>query len=202
MLRAARCVSRQVILTWRHSTASKWHNHVYVPTAMSCIRALAYVLSMFLRFQLLQQHVRGIFLSVQKHFPTIPGTYLYVANGSHTFALYIFVRCMHISWYFFVYFLKYVCKFRIFLITMLSQVQVIYQRCTPDLDFTCTCAVAVKSGDDVFVVDRCRRSGQANADVVMRTVMFVNGDVTPGTRVFSQSDGADMKVYESRLHKK
>ena len=85
---------------------------------------------------------------------------------------------------------------------MSSQVQVIYQRCTPDVDFTCTCAVAVKSGDDVFVVDRCRRSGQANADVVMRTVMFVNGDVTPGTRVFSQSDGADMKVYESRLHKK
>ena len=85
---------------------------------------------------------------------------------------------------------------------MSSQVQVIYQRCTPDVDFTCTCAVAVKSGDDVFVVDRCRRIDQENADVVMRTVMFVNGDVTPGTRVFSQSDGADMKVYESRLHKK
>ena len=70
----------------------------------------------------------------------------------------------------------------------------IYQLCEPSGKGTCTCAVAVKSGDDVFVVDRCRREGEINADVIMRSVMFTNGDVTPGTRVFSQSDGADMKV--------
>ena len=78
------------------------------------------------------------------------------------------------------------------------QVQAIYQRCSTEpgaQSATCTCAVAVKSGDDVFVVDRCRRTGQTtDDDTVMRAVMFVNGDVTPGTRVFSQAEGADMKV--------
>ena len=32
-----------------------------------------------------------------------------------------------------------------------------YQRCGVDIDASCNCGVAVQSGDDVFVLERCFR---------------------------------------------
>ena len=66
---------------------------------------------------------------------------------------------------------------------------------------TCTCAVAVKTGDDVIVVDRCKRpndrkvkrfddtgevfsDSKASADMApMRIAMYLNGQLTDGADI-------------------
>ncbi|ELT95338.1 hypothetical protein CAPTEDRAFT_211586 [Capitella teleta] len=70
------------------------------------------------------------------------------------------------------------------------EVQAIYQACTDNVTESCNCAVAVRSGDDVFVVDRCRRSSCASEDCqLMKATMYTNGQITPGTRVFAKNGG-------------
>lgn len=75
----------------------------------------------------------------------------------------------------------------------------IYQRCEENTNTSCTCGVAVQSGDDVFVIDRCRRTGQTGASVLKRTVLFTNGQLTQGTRIFRQKEGAQFLVSIFKL---
>lgn len=77
-----------------------------------------------------------------------------------------------------------------------------YQKCGANIDATCNCAVAIKSGDDVITFDRCRRvtsdhlttnpySAAAHASnfTRMTTQMHLRGELTVGTKVFEQADG-------------
>lgn len=65
----------------------------------------------------------------------------------------------------------------------------LYQRCESNQssDATCNCGVAVKSGDDVFVVERCRKDD--GADQPIRAQLYLNGNLTMGTFIFSEYDG-------------
>ena len=65
----------------------------------------------------------------------------------------------------------------------------VYQRCSVDQtsDATCNCGVAVRSGDDVFVVERCRRDD--GADQPLRAQLYVNGNLTLGTFIYSEYEG-------------
>ena len=57
----------------------------------------------------------------------------------------------------------------------------------------CNCAVAVKSGDDVILFDRCgAQQGKADGRPI-QFQMLVNGELTTGTRVIRRDDG---KAYE------
>ena len=57
----------------------------------------------------------------------------------------------------------------------------------------CNCAVAVKSGDDVILFDRCgAQQGEADGRPI-QFQMLVNGELTTGTRVIRRDDG---KAYE------
>lgn len=73
------------------------------------------------------------------------------------------------------------------------QVQVIQQNCTSETPASCTCAVAVRSGDDVFLIDKCRSVG--SDDVPPTTIaVLLNGDLNPGTRIFNKEDGHKWEV--------
>ena len=57
----------------------------------------------------------------------------------------------------------------------------------------CNCAVAVKSGDDVILFDRCGPEQQAADSRPIEVHMLVNGELTAGTHVVRKEDG---KTYE------
>lgn len=60
----------------------------------------------------------------------------------------------------------------------------------------CNCAVAVKSGDDVILLDVCGPSVKATTrKPIFTTKMYLNGELTPGTEVISHGGG---KTYEVR----
>ena len=75
----------------------------------------------------------------------------------------------------------------------------VYQRCERDVLATCNCGVMVRSGDDVLVIDRCRRqrhrlppplSGHSDErGPVMSVLLYLNGKLTPGTRIHQLADG-------------
>jgi len=75
----------------------------------------------------------------------------------------------------------------------------VYQRCERDVLATCNCAVMVRSGDDVLVIDRCVRrrhrmpppSEYFSDDhaPAMSVQLYVNDRLTPGTRVHQLADG-------------
>ena len=67
-----------------------------------------------------------------------------------------------------------------------------YQRVCND-GVTCNCAVAIRSGDDVLVVDRC---GVQKNDLseVMSLSLYLNGELTPGTRIYKLSGGREFMV--------
>ena len=80
-----------------------------------------------------------------------------------------------------------------------TQVHAIYQQCGHLMLASCNCAVAVQSGDDVIVIDRCTRKrrpflhidGTYDDDplTVMSVDLYLNGELTEGTRVYEESDG-------------
>ena len=74
------------------------------------------------------------------------------------------------------------------------QVQVIYQTCEvgQSSEATCNCGVAVRSGDDVFVAERCRRDD--GADQPLRSQLYLNGELTQGTFIFSEYEGQRFHV--------
>ena len=58
--------------------------------------------------------------------------------------------------------------------------------------------MAVRSGDDVFVTDRCRKKASAcdvdDCSPITKAIMFLNGELTPGTRVYKQNEGMRFDV--------
>ena len=54
----------------------------------------------------------------------------------------------------------------------------------------CNCAVAVKSGDDVYVVDKCDQDDMS----ALKLRKYMHGDGIPGTRVLSFEDGNELRV--------
>jgi len=79
------------------------------------------------------------------------------------------------------------------------QVNAVYQRCERDVLATCNCAVMVRSGDDVLVIDRCVRQRQRmppplvgysdDYSPLMSVVLYLNGKLTPGTRIHQLANG-------------
>ena len=75
----------------------------------------------------------------------------------------------------------------------------VYQRCERDVLATCNCGVMVRSGDDVLVIDRCARrrqrmppplQGFSDAYApIMSVMLYLNGRLTPGTRVHQLANG-------------
>ena len=47
--------------------------------------------------------------------------------------------------------------------------------------------MAVRSGDDVFVAERCRRDD--GLDQPLRSQLYLNGELTQGTFIYSEYDG-------------
>ena len=59
----------------------------------------------------------------------------------------------------------------------------------------CHCTIAIRSGDDVIVIDSCGASGTP----VYRTPqievrLYLNGDLTPGTKIEQYNGGTTYKV--------
>ena len=79
------------------------------------------------------------------------------------------------------------------------QVNAVYQRCERDVLATCNCGVMVRSGDDVLVIDRCARrrqrmppplEGFSDAYApIMSVMLYLNGRLTPGTRIHQLANG-------------
>jgi len=79
------------------------------------------------------------------------------------------------------------------------EVQVVYQKCNSETDASCNCAVSVRSGDDVFVVDKCRRTQSitcpgGNCEQPMKVILYKNGELTSGTRIFRREGGLRYEV--------
>ena len=80
------------------------------------------------------------------------------------------------------------------------QVNMMYQKCQERA--ACNCGVAVKSGDTVFVAEKCRRHSVVCPDnspycngEEMRTRIFTHGHVTPPhMRIFSRNAGNGFDV--------
>lgn len=58
---------------------------------------------------------------------------------------------------------------------------------------TCNCAVAIRSGDDVILIDRCGQSAKIQRRKRMTIKIYKNGELTPGTRIRRFGGG---KKYE------
>lgn len=68
------------------------------------------------------------------------------------------------------------------------QVHIFRRECGAGANIVCTCAVAVRSGDDVVVIDRCGADANSTQDYI--TIhMYNNGDFTKGTAVHQIDDG-------------
>lgn len=57
---------------------------------------------------------------------------------------------------------------------------------------SCTCAVAVRSGDDVLIIDSCDRPD--GSELPLDTTLYKNGELTPGTVIVSENEGKVHKV--------
>ena len=74
----------------------------------------------------------------------------------------------------------------------------VYQKCGPGVLASCNCGVAIQSGDDVIVIDRCYRDkayfnrihGQARRTFTRMSVdVYLNGELSPGTKIYEEADG-------------
>lgn len=80
------------------------------------------------------------------------------------------------------------------------QVQSVFQKCERNGSATCNCGVSVRIGDDVFVVDRCRRKKYTCPDdsCPMEVKLYTNGAFSTGTRIFRKLGGLQYEVGESQ----
>ena len=79
----------------------------------------------------------------------------------------------------------------IIIILLLLQIRTFTRSCNGKA--ACNCAIAVKSGDDVILIDRCGYQQDVPNDRPTQIKMLVNGELTPGTRVVRKDDG---KAYD------
>ena len=87
----------------------------------------------------------------------------------------------------FMYLYIYVCHCAI-------QVNTFLRQCAAVAEATCNCAVAVKSGDDVIVIDRCGAKRGSRVDVPMTVTAYLNGKLTSGTKVYQYKGGDEYRV--------
>ncbi|XP_012946827.1 uncharacterized protein LOC101855535 [Aplysia californica] len=74
------------------------------------------------------------------------------------------------------------------------EVRAFYRKCAGGRA-SCNCAVAIRAGDDVILIDKCGPvDSGANSFYPMTTKMFRKGTLTPGFRVLSQYEGREYKV--------
>ena len=75
---------------------------------------------------------------------------------------------------------------------MWFQVRTLQRNCNKKA--SCNCAVVVKSGDDVIKIDRCgAKKGGKKQPLVPK--LYINDELTPGTRIISFNNGKKWKVY-------
>ncbi|KAK3585503.1 hypothetical protein CHS0354_003355 [Potamilus streckersoni] len=74
--------------------------------------------------------------------------------------------------------------------TLPYAVHTFYQSCgtSGDKGPSCNCGVFVKSGDDVFVIDQCKRKDKPDKKA-MEALLYKNGEITPGTTIRMGDDG-------------
>ncbi|CAG5116409.1 unnamed protein product, partial [Candidula unifasciata] len=70
------------------------------------------------------------------------------------------------------------------------EVRVFLRRCTDYHSYaSCVCAVAVRSNDDVIVIDKCGAGqGETNVFHPMTITAYLNGELTSNTRIFRSRD--------------
>ncbi|XP_035827995.1 uncharacterized protein LOC118477191 [Aplysia californica] len=76
--------------------------------------------------------------------------------------------------------------------SMMYEVHSFYRKCNKNRA-ACNCAVTVKSGDDVILIDRCgAKSGTSSQPLEVK--ILKNGELTPNTRVVQLLEGRKYKV--------
>lgn len=65
---------------------------------------------------------------------------------------------------------------------------------------TCNCAVAVRSGDDVIVIDRCGASSSTSKYKALKMTLYLNGQLTKGTRVIAYGGGKKYEVWRLYIY--
>ena len=87
----------------------------------------------------------------------------------------------------------FICHHRYLFVTIAirPQVRTFYRSCRKKA--SCNCAVAVRSGDDVIVIDRCAaQDSEPDTQMVIRT--YITGELTPGTRIVRYVGGREYRV--------
>ncbi|ELU07922.1 hypothetical protein CAPTEDRAFT_209896 [Capitella teleta] len=76
------------------------------------------------------------------------------------------------------------------------EVQVGYQKCSSRA--TCICAAAIRAGDTVYVMDRCKRNGVTKCNrcknQLINAQLFFHKEITPGFRMFMSEAGTRMDI--------
>ena len=72
------------------------------------------------------------------------------------------------------------------------QVHTFYRSCNGKA--SCNCAVAVKSGDDVILLDKCGPSADSTKQPLSVDIYY-NGDITSGTKIFRFLEGKRYEVH-------
>lgn len=63
----------------------------------------------------------------------------------------------------------------------------------------CSCAIAVKSGDDVILVDVCGPAvGATTRKPIFTIKLYLNGELTPETEVISHGGGKTYEVWTQK----
>ncbi|XP_059165052.1 uncharacterized protein LOC131947771 [Physella acuta] len=81
--------------------------------------------------------------------------------------------------------------------TLPYQVQVNYRSCSSSrMTATCNCITAVQSGDDVVVFNSCdaRQNKQRPDAAAIDVQIFINGELTPGTKIKQLAGGQQYEV--------
>ncbi|KAK7469526.1 hypothetical protein BaRGS_00036472, partial [Batillaria attramentaria] len=74
--------------------------------------------------------------------------------------------------------------------TITAEVHTFYRNCNGHA--SCNCAVAVRSGDDVILIDRC--GPESGETIPLDISVYANGDLTAGTYIYSFLEGRRYKV--------
>ncbi|XP_059159141.1 uncharacterized protein LOC131943151 [Physella acuta] len=75
--------------------------------------------------------------------------------------------------------------------TLPCEVHGYYRKCNTKA--ACNCAVSVKYGDDVILIDRCG-STASDKPIPVEVKIFKNGMLTPGLRIIQQLEGRKFKI--------
>ena len=82
-------------------------------------------------------------------------------------------------------------------LTLPYEVRPFIRRCG---NVACNCAVAIRSGDDIILIDSCgpRDAPYAAGTLVVR--FYLNGDLTPGTSLHQLNDGLKYEVMVAYVY--